>query len=99
MRNLPLETSDTVVACRHGVIEAEIDGEIVALSIERGICYGMNRVGSRVWNLLAKPLRISDLCATLIAAYRVNSDVCERQVLDLLEEFRAEGLIETLEEK
>jgi len=84
------------VACRDGFIETEVNDEIVALSIERGTCYGMNRVGSRIWSLLAKPIRISDLCATLVASYRVDADVCERQVLDLLEELRAEGLIETL---
>jgi hypothetical protein len=99
LRNLPLQSSATVVACRDGFIEAEIDDEIVALSIERGTCYGMNRVGSRIWNLLANPIQISDLCATLIAVYRVEAHVCERQVLDLLEELRAEGLIAIVEEK
>ena len=59
----------------------------------------MNRVGSRIWTLLAKPFRICDLCAALLAEYRVDPHVCERQVLDLLEELRAEGLIATLEEK
>ena len=99
LRNLPLQTSATVMACKDGFIESVIDDEIVALSIERGTCYGMNRLGSRIWNLLAKPIRISDLCATLVAAYDVESDICERQVLDLLEELRAEGLLATLEEK
>ena len=99
LRNLPLQSAAKVVACRDGFIEAEIDDEIVALSIEQGTCYGMNRVGSRIWTLLAKPIRICDLCAALLAEYRVDPDVCERQVLDLLEELRAEGLIATLEEK
>ena len=99
LRNLPLKTSATVVACRDRFIEAEIDHEIVALCIEQGTCYGMNRVASRIWNLLAKPIRISDLCATLVASYRVDPDLCRRQVLDLLEQLRAEGLIATLEDK
>jgi len=94
-----LTPSNTVVACRDGLVEAEIDDEILALGIEQGACYGMNRVGSRIWKLLAKPIRICDLCATLLATYRVEPDACERQVLDLLEELRAEGLIATLEEK
>jgi hypothetical protein len=97
--NSPFDPATTVFACRHGFIEAEVDNEIVALSIEKGICYGMNRVGSRIWNLLAKPIRIRDLCATLLAEYKVDPNVCERQVLDLLEQFCAEGLIGTLEEK
>jgi Coenzyme PQQ synthesis protein D (PqqD) len=99
MRDMPLTASDTVVARRDGLVEAEIDDEILALSIEQGVCYGMNRVGSRIWKLLAKPTRICDLCATLLAAYRVDPDACERQVLDLLEELRSEGLIVALEEK
>ena len=99
MLNLPLQASAIVVACRDGFIEAEIDEEIVALSVERGTCYGMNRVGSRIWHLIAKPIRISDLCAALVAAYRVDPAVCERQVLDLLEGLRAEGLVAMLEEK
>jgi hypothetical protein len=88
-----------VVACRDGLVEAEIDDEILALSVKRSNCYGMNRVGSHVWKLLAKPIRICDLCAALFAAYRVDPDVCEYQVLDLLEELRAEGLIATVDDK
>jgi hypothetical protein len=99
LRRLRLQSSDIIVARRDGFIEAEIDDEVVALSIGQGTCYGMNRVCSRIWHLLAKPIRISDLCATLLAAYRVEPEVCEREVLDLLEELRAEGLIATVAEK
>jgi hypothetical protein len=87
----------TVVARKDGFIEAEIDNEIVALSIESGTCYGLNRTGSRVWNLLARPIRVGDICATLLAEYRVDPKVCETEVLDLLEELRAEGLIAAVE--
>jgi Coenzyme PQQ synthesis protein D (PqqD) len=82
-----------------GLIEAEIDNEIVALKIEQGTCYGLNPVGSRIWSLLAAPIRVSDICITLLAEYQVEAATCERQVLDLLEELRAEGLIDTAQEK
>jgi hypothetical protein len=95
----PLQSGATVVARTDSIIGAEVDHEIVALSIERGICYGMNRVASRIWKLLVKPIRISDICAALLAEYQVDAEVCERQVLDLLEELRAEGLVVTLEAK
>ena len=88
-----------MVARSKGFVDAAIDDEVVILSIEHGICYGLNRVGSRIWNLLAKPARIGDLCATLLAEYRVDASACEYQVVDLLEELRAEGLVETPEEK
>jgi hypothetical protein len=52
-------------------------------------------MGSRIWRLLAVPIQINDICAKLLAEYKVGADACERQVLDLLEELRAEGLITT----
>jgi hypothetical protein len=92
-------TSDTLVKRSDDVIDAEIDNEIVVLSIAQGTCYGLNRVGSRIWNLLTKPSRIGDLCTTLLSEYEIDASECERQVLDLLEELRAEGLIILIEEK
>src|SRR5262249_41937667 len=89
-----LSAASTVVRS-DGFIDAEIDQEIVALSIERGTCYGLNRVGSRIGNLLAPPVKVGDICANLVAQYRVDPDVCERDVLGLLEELRPEGLITT----
>jgi hypothetical protein len=88
-------SSSTAVVRSDGVIDAEIDNEIVALNIEKGTCYGLNRVGSRIWSLLGAPIRISELCAALLTEYKLEPSVCERQVLDLLEELRAEGLIST----
>ena len=82
-----------------GLIEAEIENEIVALNIEKGTCYGLNRVGSRIWRLLADPIRIGDICAKLLVEYKVEPSACESQVLDLLEELHAEGLITISKEK
>jgi hypothetical protein len=92
-------TLSTVVARRADVIDAEIDQEIVALNIENNTCYGLNPVGSRIWSLLAAPIRVGDICAKLLTEYKVEPSDCERQVVDLLEEMRAEGLIVTSEEQ
>jgi hypothetical protein len=96
MTTRPISSAD-IIERTEGLVEAEIDNEIVALNIDRGTYYGLNDVGSRIWHLLSKPIRVSDLCAALMAEYRVEANVCERQVLDLLEELRAEGLIATRE--
>jgi Coenzyme PQQ synthesis protein D (PqqD) len=74
-------------------IDSEIANEIVALNIERGTCYGLNRVGSRIWKLLAAPVQISELCKILVHEYNVDLSVCETQIIDFLEELRSEGLI------
>ena len=92
-----LNTNSTVMRSS-GFVQAEVDGEVVALNIDKGICYGLNKVGSRVWALIAEPRRIGDICATLVSEYEVDSAACEHQVIDLLEGLRAEGMIELREE-
>jgi hypothetical protein len=89
----------TTVARLEGFLEAEIDGEFLALNIEQGSCYGLNKVGSRIWSQLTKPIRIGDIVTQLLTEYSVDPGDCERQVLDLFEELRREGLIGVIETK
>jgi len=93
---LPLELpSATLVVRDASFMEAEVDDEIVALSIEKGTCYGLNSVGARIWRMLANPIRIADICKALVIEYEVDPETCEREVLDLLAELLAEGIIGT----
>lgn len=91
-------TPATPVVRNNKVVDAEIDGEVVALHIEKGACYGLNKVGSRVWQLAAMPRRVADICQTLRDEYDVSAATCEEQVLALLEGLRAEGLIDIVDQ-
>lgn len=86
-------SATTIVVRNGGFMEAEVDQEVVALSIEKGICYGLNPVGARIWRLLANPIRVADICTALVGEYQVDPEICEREVLDLLKQLRAEGMI------
>ena len=79
---------------RADVVEAEVDGEIVALNAETAECYGLNGVGSRIWRLLAAPVTPAEIRTALLAEYEVAPGECERAVERLLAELLAEGLIE-----
>jgi hypothetical protein len=76
------------------VVEAEVDGEVVALNAETAECYGLNGVGSRIWRLLAAPVTAAEICAALIAEYDVSTGECESAVQALLTDLLDEGLIE-----
>ena len=88
---------DSVVSRSDGVLSASVDEEVAMLDIERGMCFGMNKVASRIWDLAQEPTRVSDICAKLRAEYEVEQAECERDVLELLEALRAEGLITMVE--
>jgi Coenzyme PQQ synthesis protein D (PqqD) len=89
-------TVDTVVGRAAGVVDAEIDNGVVALKIDTGMCYGLNEVGSDIWRFLSTPISVSEMCSKLRGMYSIDSASCERQVIDLLEELRAEELIKPL---
>ncbi len=85
----------SVITRRKNLVEAEVDDEIVALDIDTGSCYGLNKVGRKIWMLISEPRSVGDVCALLAAEYDVDRETCERDVIDLLEELRRENLIET----
>lgn len=84
---------DVSVVQKPGLLEAEVDGEIVALHIDSGKCYGMNEVSSHIWSMLAVPHRVGDVRAALLMRYAVDEVECREQVALLLAELESEGLI------
>jgi hypothetical protein len=88
-----LAGSDILVRNDAELLTTLVDGELIGMSVERGACYGLNGVGTRVWELLAEPRSIADLCDQLTSEYEVDADQCLREVLDLVEELRSEGLV------
>jgi len=86
-------SDDVTVVQKPGLLEAEVDGEIVALHIDSGKCYGMNAVSSHIWSLLASPRSVGSVRTTLMERYAVAEDECREQVAMHLAELESEGLI------
>jgi hypothetical protein len=83
---------DSVVVRNEGLLTAEVDGELMAMSVEKGSCYGLNGVGTRIWALIAEARTIDAICASLLSEYEVDAAQCRSEVIDLLEALCAEGL-------
>ena len=87
-------TDDPLIRRTGELLEAEVDGELVALHVERGTCYGFNGTATRIWALLAEPKRLSELRDALVARYEVDPETCEKQLRALLDELGRDGLVE-----
>src|SRR4051794_26561237 len=68
-----------LVSRKEGLVEAEVDGEIVALHVDNGTCYGFNGTASAVWRMLDRPRRLDEICEGLVGEYEVEPDQCERE--------------------
>ncbi len=84
---------DTRLVRSRDILESEIDGDVIALDIERGECYGLNSVGSAVWRHLAEETSVNEITAALVAEFDVGEDECRAEVTRLVEELAAEGLV------
>ena len=92
MKNIQNLGGDTLLVRGEGLLTAEVHGELMAMSIEKGACYGLNAVGTRIWDLLAEPRTIDDICVHLVREYDVEAEQCRSEVRDLLEALCEEGL-------
>jgi Flp pilus assembly CpaE family ATPase len=62
--------------------------------MKNSVYYGMNPVGTSIWNLLKEPKTIAEIRDTIVSEYDVDEERCERDLFTLLEQMRSEGLIE-----
>lgn len=86
--------NNVLVRRRVGLLEAEVDGEIIGLHVEQGSCYGFNATATRVWQLIEQPTTTNDLCDALIGEYGVSREVCQSELETLLDELDRSGLVE-----
>ena len=75
------------------LVETEIDGEMVALDVERGTCLGFNATASRVWALIERPMPFGTLVARLGEEFDVDPAECAQDVEALLGQLSEQGLI------
>ncbi|MBU0724709.1 MAG: lasso peptide biosynthesis PqqD family chaperone [Alphaproteobacteria bacterium] len=77
------------------LLTADIDGELLMMSVEQGRYFNLNAVGSRIWELLAVPMTVDGLVDTLTAEYDVSSADARQEVERFLGALRERGLLVT----
>lgn len=58
-------TGDTTIAQSGKALSTEVDGEAVLIGIETGRYYGLDAVGTAIWNRIEQPCTFDALCAGL----------------------------------
>jgi hypothetical protein len=89
----PLSLHSVVVATPEQV-SCGLGEESAILNMKNSVYYGMNAVGTRVWNMIGEPRSVVQLRDALLDEYEVDPARCEQDLLQLLEQMRTEGLIE-----
>lgn len=93
--NIPLALADRV-AWSASQMAADICGQTVILALERNVYCGLDEIAGDIWRRLARPISLERLCADLARDYAAPPEDIERDVRDLLDHMRIQGIIDVL---
>jgi hypothetical protein len=75
------------------VVFRELDGEAVLLDLGSGTYFGLNAVGTRVWQMIEAGRSEEEMVDILAAEYDASRAMIAADVSSLLDELRARRLI------
>lgn len=93
----PVSEHSTVVAIKNQV-SADLAGEAVILNLDSGVYFGLNEIGASIWQQIQAPKKVTAIRDILLEEYEVERALCERDLLELLQELAAARLIEVRDE-
>lgn len=83
----------TMVERNQEIDASELDGETVMMDMERGNYFMLNPVGSRIWELIEKPVSVEEIIHHLREEYEVSLEECHEAVKGFLHELHHANLL------
>ena len=89
-------TLDDRVRIPKEVVSRTVGDETVLLNLETQSYYGLDPVGGRVWTLLGETGNLRAVFESMASEYEVAEQDLERDILRLVLELHAKGLLQSL---
>jgi hypothetical protein len=77
--------NNTIIKRNPELVSSDVDGEKVMMSIENGEYFGLDPVGTRIWELIENPIEVNSLIEQLLEEFDVSRELCEQDTLEFLE--------------
>ena len=84
--NQKITFADTVFA-------QEVDGEMVLLDMNSENYFGLDEVGTAIWQAMQETGSLKEVAAVLLEQYEVEPEVLEKDLLDFVEKLKESGLV------
>jgi len=91
-------TVESTIVVSRDQVSCDLAGEAAILNLKNGVYYGLDPVGASIWNRIQHPATVASVRDALLQEYDTEPARCERDLLDLLHNLAAEGLIEVSSE-
>ena len=77
------------------VVFRDLDGEGVLLNLASGTYFGLNPTATRVWHLIQDGKPTPQIVTSIVDEFEVTHAIAESDVVALLDELVAKGLLAT----
>ena len=88
-----MATLTSRVRVNDDVLFQELQGEAVLLNLKSGVYFGLDPVGTRIWQLFAEHEVLAEIAQTIVAEYDVPEDRCSADLLALVGDLERQGLV------
>ena len=75
-------------------LSQELSGETVLLELSRGVYFGLDDIGTRIWQLLGEGRALDETVATLVQEYDVTAEQAAEDLLALVRQLEESRLVE-----
>jgi hypothetical protein len=75
-------------------MSCDFNGESVVLNLKNNSYYGLNEVGTFVWDMIKEPKTIYQIKDAILEKYEVDPNECEHDLLELVNDLQANELIQ-----
>jgi hypothetical protein len=90
---MPQVSLDNRVTIHQDAVFRELDGEAVILQLEAGMYYGLDPVGTRLWQLIEAHGQLRPVLDAALQEFDVPSDVLERDLIELVSRLAEKQLV------
>ena len=75
------------------VFAQEVDGEMVLLDMNSENYFGLNEIGTDIWQAIQEKRFLQNVYESLLEQYEVEPEVLEKDLLDFVKKLQESGLV------
>lgn len=92
-RSQPGVSLDAQVRIPEGILFKELAGETVLLNLNTGVYFGLDPIGTRIWQLLQDHRQLQDVLPLLLQEFEVDEARCHADLRELVSTLCSHGLL------
>jgi len=86
-------TATSTITVSRDQVAADLGSELVILNLNAGVYYGLDPIGTRIWNLAKEGKNVGEIEQTILSEYDVEPDRCRQDLYQLLKKLSDAGLV------